>query len=241
MRGRDSRTHEAGAEDSNALDFARNDLRIAHTRIAAEAVLREKHADEIRRKGCSDDFERRVLLNFEAFVERSIYAVANGMERRDGGRILALRLGEHRTLGDAKREAKRVFTDAQRLAAALACVLPRAARLKVLDQANALVEQTVGRHRVKREANLDGLLRAASPEVIISIAALMPTRRGKRCVPPQPGRTPIFVSGSAIFVCDALETMRSSIERISSVPPPMQFPSTRATVGNGKFDTPPKS
>ena len=38
-----------------------------------------------------------------------------------------------------------------------------------------------------------------TPEVIISSAACTPARRGSRCVPPAPGRSPSFTSGSPNF------------------------------------------
>ena len=37
------------------------------------------------------------------------------------------------------------------------------------------------------------------PETIISIAAFGPISRGRRCVPPPPGRMPISTSGSPTF------------------------------------------
>ncbi len=37
------------------------------------------------------------------------------------------------------------------------------------------------------------------PEAIMLTAASIPTTRGNRCVPPAPGRSPSFTSGSAIW------------------------------------------
>ncbi len=115
-----------------------------------------------------------------------------------------------------------VGVQAERPGESLAPRLPLAALLQQVDQPASFFDQFVGRDGVERESDGDGLLTAerSSPAQITSMAAFRPIKRGSRCVPPQPGRMPIWTSGRLIWVWGAVETSRSSMVRTSSVPPP---------------------
>ena len=72
--------------------------------------------------------------------------------------------------------------------------------------------------------------RRLRPSGIIARAAPMPTRRGRRCVPPDPGTTPRITSGSPS--CADLSAMRQRQASASSSPPPRQAPRMAASTGN---------
>ena len=67
--------------------------------------------------------------------------------------------------------------------------------------------------------------------MISSFARPMPTTRGRRCVPPQPGMIPIDTSGWPSFA--AADAYRMSHASASSQPPPRAKPLTAAIVGLG--------
>ena len=68
-----------------------------------------------------------------------------------------------------------------------------------------------------------------SPVRTICMAKDLPTRRGRRWVPPSPGNDPILISGVANFAPSAAITMSQS--RASSSPPPNAKPLTAAMRG----------
>ena len=108
-----------------------------------------------------------------------------------------------------------------RLLAALAARQPLARLDEVIDEPLALFDEPLGRDGVEREPEGDGLRgvdRVARADHLDGRVARR-SAAGSRCVPPQAGRRPTLTSGSAIFVCGLFETIRSSIARISSVPP----------------------
>ena len=73
------------------------------------------------------------------------------------------------------------------------------------------------------------------PARMTSSAAVRPTTRGRRVVPPHAGRIPSLISGRPICVFFESDASRQSIARTVSQPPPRQAPSIAATVGNGRF------
>ncbi len=75
-------------------------------------------------------------------------------------------------------------------------------------------------------ASLAGI---GSPERIIGSAFSMPTRRGRRCVPPAPGIRPSLISGRPSRVPAAATRKWQPI--VSSSPPPSGVPCTAAIVG----------
>ena len=62
-----------------------------------------------------------------------------------------------------------------------------------------------------------------------SIAFALPTARGRRCVPPAPGRMPSLISGWPNFAVSAAMMMSQDIA--SSQPPPRAKPATAAITG----------
>ena len=68
-----------------------------------------------------------------------------------------------------------------------------------------------------------------SPERIIAAAFSMPTRRGRRCVPPAPGMSPSLISGRPSRV--PVWAMRKWQASVISSPPPSVVPNTAATTG----------
>mmetsp|Transcript_975 Transcript_975/g.2366 ORF Transcript_975/g.2366 Transcript_975/m.2366 type:complete len:400 (+) Transcript_975:881-2080(+) len=70
---------------------------------------------------------------------------------------------------------------------------------------------------------------------IISMAFCMPTRRGRRCVPPNPGMMPSCSSGSPRT--DLAVATRALVAMATSHPPPSADPLIAATVGFGPFST----
>ena len=72
------------------------------------------------------------------------------------------------------------------------------------------------------------------PVVIISNAAGTPTNRGRRCVPPKPGRMPSLTSGRPNMVLAWALAIRAWQANASSSPPPRQAPSTATTNGFGE-------
>mmetsp|Transcript_27940 Transcript_27940/g.88997 ORF Transcript_27940/g.88997 Transcript_27940/m.88997 type:complete len:262 (+) Transcript_27940:1871-2656(+) len=67
------------------------------------------------------------------------------------------------------------------------------------------------------------------PEVMTLMACLTPTSRGRRCVPPAPGRMPSFTSGSESVAPSA--ATRAWQPMATSRPPPMALPWMAATTG----------
>ena len=65
-----------------------------------------------------------------------------------------------------------------------------------------------------------------APETIMFSAASTPIARGRRCVPPAPGRSPSFTSGSAILAPG--DATRKWHPNASSSPPPIQMPPIRS-------------
>ena len=72
-----------------------------------------------------------------------------------------------------------------------------------------------------------------SPPVIMSSASGRPTSRGRRCVPPAPGRMPSFTSGSPTLA--SATAMRKWQDSASSRPPPSAVPCIAAITGFGLF------
>src|SRR5439155_15895559 len=70
---------------------------------------------------------------------------------------------------------------------------------------------------------------------IMSRARPGPTARGRRCVPPPPGRMPMRTSGSPI--CASSAAMRMSHASAISSPPPIQKPWIATTSGFGNAST----
>ena len=68
-----------------------------------------------------------------------------------------------------------------------------------------------------------------SPETTIFTAISSGTSRGRRCVPPAPGRMPSFTSGSAINA--PVDATRKWQPSASSIPPPIATECTAATTG----------
>ena len=79
--------------------------------------------------------------------------------------------------------------------------------------------------------NATSALRSA-PVAIHSTAVSRPITRGRRTVPPKPGKMPSFTSGKPIFAVADM-TLKSHA-RASSVPPPRQTPLIAATRGMGR-------
>ena len=69
------------------------------------------------------------------------------------------------------------------------------------------------------------------PVRIRSRAADRPTSRGRRVLPPKPGKIPSSTSGRPIWVCGSSLATLESQANASSVPPPRHTPSIAATVG----------
>ena len=67
------------------------------------------------------------------------------------------------------------------------------------------------------------------PVSAMSMALVLPTARGRRCVPPAPGITPILISGWPNFALSA--AMMKSHIIASSQPPPSAKPLTAAITG----------
>ncbi len=65
--------------------------------------------------------------------------------------------------------------------------------------------------------------------IMSSVARMRPTSRGRRCVPPPPGTSPSFVSGSPRRALSAAIT--GSQASTSSKPPPSANPCTAAITG----------
>src|SRR5439155_1565402 len=72
----------------------------------------------------------------------------------------------------------------------------------------------------------------SSPFAMSSIARALPTRRASRCVPPVPGSTPRFTSGSPILPAFSFASRKSHAIAISS-PPPTVCPLSAAMVSFG--------
>src|SRR5437764_703419 len=72
----------------------------------------------------------------------------------------------------------------------------------------------------------------SSPFAMSSIARALPTRRASRCVPPVPGSTPRFTSGSPILPAFSFASRKSHAIAISS-PPPTVCPLSAAMVSLG--------
>ena len=72
-----------------------------------------------------------------------------------------------------------------------------------------------------------------SPERISRMAWPVPTRRGRRWVPPPPGMRPRLISGWPKRALS--EAMRMSQDMASSQPPPRQKPLIMAITGLGKL------
>mmetsp|Transcript_20579 Transcript_20579/g.64289 ORF Transcript_20579/g.64289 Transcript_20579/m.64289 type:complete len:503 (-) Transcript_20579:5-1513(-) len=70
---------------------------------------------------------------------------------------------------------------------------------------------------------------SGAPLVMILIAGAQPMRRGSRCVPPAPGSSPRWTSGSPHFA--ALDMTRQWQASATSSPPPSAVPCIAATVG----------
>ncbi len=68
-----------------------------------------------------------------------------------------------------------------------------------------------------------------APETIMLSAASTPMARGRRCVPPAPGSSPSFTSGSA--TCAPTAATRKWQPSDSSSPPPMHVPLIAAITG----------
>ena len=68
-----------------------------------------------------------------------------------------------------------------------------------------------------------------SPPSAMRRTACAPKRRTARCVPDQPGTTPIEVSGKPSFMCRS--ATRKSAAAASSSPPPSAWPDSTAMVG----------
>ena len=74
-----------------------------------------------------------------------------------------------------------------------------------------------------------------SPLRIRLSAGSRPMRRGRRCVPPAPGRSPSLTSGSPSFA--SAWATRKCAPRASSKPPPRQTPAMAAITGLGLSST----
>ena len=74
-------------------------------------------------------------------------------------------------------------------------------------------------------------VRMLRPSGISDSAAFMPTSRGRRCVPPDPGTTPRMTSGSPS--CAVGAAMRQRQASASSRPPPRHAPLIAAMTGTG--------
>lgn len=61
------------------------------------------------------------------------------------------------------------------------------------------------------------------------MALALPMARGRRCVPPAPGRVPIFTSGWPNLAFSAAKTMSHIMA--NSQPPPKATPETAAMTG----------
>ena len=154
-----------------------------------------------------------------------------------GSRILPLGLALDGPFGDGKRELDLVGSEPQRLLAASAAV-PSTGRSRSCDRSAGGLRRPGSPGEPRRTRNPERRLswpRTTSLEQTISIPAFSPINRGSLWVPPQPGNSPSPTSGRPICVCGAVETRRSSMVSASSVPPPMQAPSIRATIGNGRW------
>ncbi|BAK12063.1 hypothetical protein PAJ_1983 [Pantoea ananatis AJ13355] len=77
------------------------------------------------------------------------------------------------------------------------------------------------------------LARRFLPVRISGKAFCTPIKRGRRCVPPDPGSSPNCTSGRPIRVLSSSEQMRALQASASSSPPPRQAPWIAATTGNG--------
>ena len=129
----------------------------------------------------------RLLLGLQAFLEGHVAALADRLQGDQRGGVLPLGLALDGPLGDGERKVQLVRVQPDRLLRRLPPFLPFPALLQVFDQPAPFLDQAFGRNRVKDEAQRDGLLRPmTSPEQIISMPALMPIKRGNRCVPPSP-------------------------------------------------------
>ena len=77
-----------------------------------------------------------------------------------------------------------------------------------------------------RSASTASIMRPVSAR---SMALLLPTARGRRCVPPAPGMMPSLISGWPNFALSA--AMMKSQPIATSQPPPSAKPDTAAMIG----------
>jgi MFS transporter, YNFM family, putative membrane transport protein len=87
-----------------------------------------------------------------------------------------------------------------------------------------------------RSASSAGMRRPVSTR---SAASPAPSLRGASCVPPPPGTSPTVTSGRPNTAVSSATMMSQLIA--NSQPPPRAYPCTAATVGCGRFSTPPNA
>ena len=214
------------------------DRRVAHARVAREPVLHEEDA----RSGCRDrraDAARRNAFcsTFSPSSSGRLQPSRIALSATSGAGYCPLVLPLMTPSATAKANVELVVVQAPAAARELlAPFLPLAALLQVLDQPRALPRPADRRGRRRRpgRARRPSAPRRSRPSRSSRSPAFRPISAAAAGCRPSPGIRPTLTSGRPICVCGAVETSRSSIDSASSVPPPMQAPSIRATVGNGR-------
>ena len=205
----------------------------------ARPVVHEEDADQVRRDRRADDLQRGLLLGLQALLERQVAPLADRLRARPAGRGTA----PWSCPGCTPRRPRRgtCIWSSLRPTGCCRCLAARASIRRLCCRysisRHALLDQPLGGHGVEDQAERDGLRRptTGSPEVIISIGRV-DADQPRQPLRAAPGReqADLDLGQRDLGLRAAFETIRSSIDRTSSVPPPMQLPSIRATVGNGR-------
>ncbi len=198
----DARTHDAGAEDADLIDRLRLHGRIADAVVLLQALGHEEHGDQIARDGTADQLDELIRLDFQPVLQRQIAALGDGVERRQRRGVLPAGLGQHLRASDGERERLLLLAQSDRLLFALAGRFPLVRLLlrHWISRTASSCRRSAGTASKTRPICRARSALAASPAQIISAASDGPMSRVKRCVPPQPGMRPIFVSGRPISV-----------------------------------------
>ncbi len=132
-------------------------------------------------------------------------------------------------------------TDAPRRSACLAARTPTGEFAAIVAASSNAVSRAwpAGTRRLTRPSRSASSTPTLRPVSTRSAARAGPRRRRMFCVPPPPGTSPSVTSGSPKTAVSSA-TIRSQ-DNANSVPPPSAKPNTAATVGCGRFSTPPKA
>ena len=154
VRAGDARTHNAGAEDTDALHGFRLDGRIGHAGIFLQPLGHKEYRDQVARNRTTNQWRKCCRLDSKSLVEGKIAALFNGVESRERRRQLSLGLGQHLGPRHGEKIGMLIFAEADGLSLFLPKRFPLFGLLRPFDQSHRLFQKPLAGNGVEDDAQL---------------------------------------------------------------------------------------